>query len=85
MKRVVEAIDAPTNGGFVGAATCYLKRRHNAQFLDEPQTAVAVGVVNLLAPDAVLDRLDFNKVIEMVSECQPRFIMGLFGNTAQKS
>ena len=41
-------------------------------------------MVNLLAPDAVLDKVDFNKVSDMVYECSPRFLMGMFGSTPEE-
>ena len=69
--------------GYVAGATCYLRRRYSLLQMDEPQTAVAVGVVNLPKPDALLNRRDVNKVATVFFECAPRFLMGNFGCNPQ--
>ena len=88
MNRIVAFIDRPKclgklKAGFVAAATCYLKLRANLYNLEEPQTAVAVGVVNMLDGDSVWDQHDFELVSSMIQDCEPRFLMGHFGSNPQ--
>ena len=89
MGRVVESIGSPTyierlSEGFVAGATCYLRRRGDLLDMEEPQTAVAVGVVNMIEPDALFSNKDFGAVCEMIMACSPRFVMGNFGNDPER-